>query len=477
MLVRMLLSLNYLARLGGAQSRAVGVLSVVLVTGCGPKSGDDLPEEVTAGGSETGSTTEMVTTSEDTDEIGDTDDDPTNTGGEVSCDGQPSNKNIDVLFMIDDSGSMAEKQLALAANLDAFIEVLEKADMSYRIAFTTSDNGNPLCPTHVKAPEGGRFVLSSCRERLDHFVFPTIPPVDATDAACLDICPHESIAITPTTTNHDSTSMARPWIERIDGETNLPAGMSVVEALRCFAPMGVAGCGYEEQLESVYKALRRAEDPTQQEYGFLRDDATLAIVLVTDEADGSYNRAPYGNFGPYDPDGNKVFWSDSSANFPTSAVSWNAGVECLGSGSPYTDCQPQHHDIDGNVISAAQAPTSAVLHPVSRYTSLLDAYAATGKRVVVLGMLGVPPGYESGTPLVYRDAPEHPDFMLSFGIGPGCESPLSLPGMEPYEAFAVPPVRQREFVESFPGKIYSICEADYGNRLAHIACDLIDPAG
>jgi hypothetical protein len=412
----------------------------------------------------------------DTHDTHDTDGDPSDSSPATTMDTDGSDgsenpvnpKNVDIIFMLDDSGSMIGQQHAIATNLDALIGVLDEADMNYRIAFTTSDNGNPLCPTNVKQPNGGTFVLQSCHQRISHFVFATVPPLDAQQAACLDICAHESIAITPTKTDNDPVARARPWIERIDGQTNLPPEVSMTEALRCFAPMGIAGCGYEEQLESVYKAVARSQDASESQYDFIRSDAMLAIVLVSDEADGSFNRSA-GN--PYDTAGNKVFWQDNDANFPSSAVSWNAGVECVGSGSPYDDCHSQHYDIDGNVLPAAQAASSAVFHPVTRYVDQLNALH---KPVVVMGILGVPPGYEDGAPIVYRDDPQHPQFMLDFGIGPSCESPLILPGVDPFQPLAVPPVRQREVAESFPGRIYSICGADYARILANIGADIID---
>lgn len=45
------------------------------------------------------------------------------------------NKDIDILFVIDNSGSMGEEQANLAANFGAFIEVLEANDVeaNYRI--------------------------------------------------------------------------------------------------------------------------------------------------------------------------------------------------------------------------------------------------------------------------------------------------------------------------------------------------------
>ena len=306
----------------------------------------------------------------------DTDGDPTGRDD----DGDPPvpfDNEIDIIFMIDDSGSMAEEQLALVGAIEKLVERLESpaVNANYRIAFTTSDNGNPLCPTNFKTPEGGKFVLSSCRQRASHFTFSTVPPVEAFNAVCASPCAHETIEVLPTPTHLDDTSRPRPWIERNNTISNLPPNISTVEAVRCLAPMGIAGCGYEEQLESVYKAILRTQSAGEDQYGFIRPNAMLAIVLVSDEADGSYNRVPYGNFGPYDPNGNRVFWQDESAPAPSSAVSWNAGVQCTGSGSPYDDCYSQHYDIDGNVVSPQQAASQAVLHPVSRYIGLIEEIA------------------------------------------------------------------------------------------------------
>jgi len=60
------------------------------------------------------------------------------------------------------------------------------------------------------------------------------------------------------------------------------------DAFRCIALIGDQGCGFESQFESVYYALAKgseADDPDNG--GFLRPDAALAIVLVTNEDDCS----------------------------------------------------------------------------------------------------------------------------------------------------------------------------------------------
>jgi hypothetical protein len=77
---------------------------------------------------------------------------------------------------------------------------------------------------------------------------------------------------------------------------NLPGGQrylsvapgvlgSAALQLSCMMDLGVAGCGYEHQLAAVTTALDAAATP--ENAGFLRPDAHLAVVIVTDEDDCS----------------------------------------------------------------------------------------------------------------------------------------------------------------------------------------------
>ena len=117
------------------------------------------------------------------------------------------NKDVDILFVIDNSGSMGEEQAILAANFGSFIEVLEAEDVeaNYRIGITTSDNGNPWCPSGATTPEAGNLVMSSCKDRIGDFVFNN-GDVDVSDLACNDICTLDDaeLGILPTTTDFDA---------------------------------------------------------------------------------------------------------------------------------------------------------------------------------------------------------------------------------------------------------------------------------
>lgn len=385
------------------------------------------------------------------------------------------NRDADILFVIDNSGSMASAQAALAKSAGALFAALteDALPLNVRVGFTTTDNGNPRCPNATYTPEGGRLVLSSCVDRAEggEFVF----NMNDFSSACTDLCDlrDADLPITPTATQYSNGELApRAWIESLEGETNLPEGVTMTRAFQCFAPQGVAGCGFESHLESMYKALAqssREDSPTN--YGFVRDAATLAVVIVSDEADCSVS-----NIGGEIFTTNKVFWNDPADPAPTSAVCWRAGVRCAGPGPTYDDCFASNHALDG---AADVGDADAVLEPLAKYVNFVQGIEnqkqqfAADKQVIVRLITGVPEGYEDGvSELVYEDAAD-PDFQRDFGIGPGCVSADA-------STLGVPPVREREFAEAFQigdaRPASSICAGDFAAALSRIGEAIVDQA-
>ena len=198
-------------------------------------------------------------------------------------------------------------------------------------------------------------------------------------------------------------------------------------------------------------------------------------MFVTDEADCSYNK-DYSSI--FEENGLRTFWSDPTSNFPTSAVCWNAGVECVGDPSNYDSCDPVNKDEAGNI---GVDDASAVLHPINRYRGLLnglelDKQALNADQEVIVGLIGGVS--EDGMPFYADVTDTDPAFQDTFGIGPGCEAPPPNPGDDPVQA--VPPVRIRALVDEFTeGNMFSICNPDYSDALAAIAekvRDQIQPA-
>ncbi|MFZ6178690.1 vWA domain-containing protein [Nannocystis pusilla] len=373
---------------------------------------------------------------------------------------------VDILFVIDNSGSMAEEQARLARNFEAFARRLDEMGAHYRIGVTTTDSGNPRCDAAATTPEGGDLVLRSCLDRLGEGAF-QFNDIDAA-FACTDVCglTGDALAITPTSTDLDPERRARPWIEKIDDVSNLPAGVEVADAFACFGPQGINGCGHEQPLESMYLALKKALAPSEGHYGFMRDNALLSVVLVTDETDCSFEPAFKDIFID-----DKTFWEDPSGPAPTSATCWNAGVQCSGPGPVYDGCEPANYSIDGE---PGAADADAVLRPISRYVDLLAKIRADkqiidpSREVLVSLIAGVPAGYETGkADIVYAEAEAGSEQDLNFGIAPGCVNNSDGSG-----STAVPPVRERAVAEAFAGEdrnLYSICEDDYTPALEGIA--------
>jgi hypothetical protein len=395
------------------------------------------------------------------------------------------NKDVDILFVMDNSGSMGEEQAILANNFGSFIDVLEHPDVraNYRIGVTTSDNGNPRCSGTT--PEAGALVYSSCRDRLGAFTNQA-GSTNVSAIACEDICDLDSDDLGI----DGSDPSQRPWLESVDGASNLPEGVTTTEAFQCIGPQGINGCGFESQLESMNKALIRFDTQSDDAYGFMRDRALLAVVHVTDEADCSYN-SDWATI--FQDSGNKVFWNSPSDNFPTSAVCWNAGTACTSDGNGGYDCVATDYDVNGNPIpeGGSSADEDAVLHPVARYIDRVQGIENDKKELVpgqevIVGLIG---GVgDSGQPS-YADTADA-TFMADFGIGPGCSAPVpgatacmtdadcvgigtQACGTEGYcmeTQTAIPPVRLAEFTDHFTDEnMFSVCNPDYAPALEKIA--------
>src|SRR5581483_6815280 len=176
----------------------------------------------------------------------------------------PKNK-VDLLFMIDNSNSMDAMQTQLRARFQTFFDAFANAASQNKyadlhIGVVTSDFG----------ASGGSQKTNKC----DDYGGGQSGKLQALGAKAPAGC------VAP---------VGVPFIEyNFDPAqqqgNNLPASQSLVQTFTCMASVGSEGCGYEHQLESVYAALHNNVDANK---GFLRDDARLAIVFLTNEDDGS----------------------------------------------------------------------------------------------------------------------------------------------------------------------------------------------
>jgi hypothetical protein len=175
------------------------------------------------------------------------DDDDTTTGPDASPATASACSKMDIVFVVDDSGSMEEEQSNLATNFPMFATLLQNytntdgEHVDFRIAVTTT--GRDL---HYTVDAGG-------------FTLPTTE--DGDNGAFRNNC-----------------GVSRAWLEPNDPGFN--------DALACRAGVGTSGPGIEMPLLMSKWALSdRVADGTNA--GFLRDDALLGVVMLTDEDDAS----------------------------------------------------------------------------------------------------------------------------------------------------------------------------------------------
>ena len=476
-------------------------LTLTGFTACGGGSGDG------GDGSATMSSSVGITESTDTGGDGDGDEDgdggdPCPPGGCLDVavggtgdDGGPGigTGAVDLLFVIDNSGTMAEEQVNLAQNFAGLVEQLNNLEDSMgnpvqgdiQIMVTTTDMDHSLCtdfhPTGY-TPAKGAPVATPCLDRLSDFQNNT------SDAfgSCLSVC-EQSVTLQNGDQfikwNGDNTN-----INATDLSNNPLSGVAAVTAaLECIGPQGISGCGYEAPLEAMIQALNPSQDWNSGVEPFLRDGSLLAIAVVTDEADCStrpdgqiyFYDQMFDDYWPVDPD-------TMTKKRATSATCWHAGVDC---GTP---------DMNG-IYADCTAADNGVLHSVyERYVNYLKN--ALNRDVIMLGILGVPevtshnpePPFEPTAggvlDLVYRDwqaadilagdTDTAEDKTFDFGIGPGCTNIVT--------GQAIPPVRVREVCESLDEEnsikccIESICDDDFSPAIGCLTGaieETIVPAG
>ncbi|HEY2745096.1 MAG TPA: hypothetical protein VGL86_10755 [Polyangia bacterium] len=287
--------------------------------------------------------------------------------------GQDIKSKVDILFMIDNSISMDPMQIELRQRFGDFFQVFQDladtdgtfADL--HIGVVTSDYGaGDLAGNGCDASPGGQRGLLQ-----------TIPSPKATNppTGCLPPVGKPYIAYA----FGSGTAAGAPT-------TNLPNGTdaaALVDEFTCMASVGAAGCGFEHQLESVYAALHDHADTDNA--GFLRADALLAVVFVTNEDDGSAPPAAkfYENNG--DTSGTTALGQFTTYRQTRFAV--DCGAKPIPYGMPddmLTDCAP------------APNPTAdpSLAYDVSRYISFFTKPAALGgvkvdpNDVILVGIMG-----------------------------------------------------------------------------------------
>lgn len=311
---------------------------------------------------------------------------------------------LDVLFIVDASGSMQAEQAALvaAAGQQLFAQLQTDLggppDLHVAVVSTDVGVGIPDVPGCPAESYDGRF-----RTGADGVT-----------------CPIDG----------------RYLIDEADGAggrtTNYTG--SFVDAFACAATLGTLGCGFEQPLE----AMRRALDGRYPEHaGFLRNDALLLIVFLTDEDDCSAS----------DP----AIYGDPAATV-TSPLGPRTSFRCFEFG---VVCDPDEPRTAGEKAGCVSREDSAYIAPVGPYADFLRALKPDPAMVMLAGMYG-PLG-----PVV---------------VGEGVLAPEGYPSLMPTCAAAgtgveaLPPIRLAGLADEFQSRFVfeSLCDSVMSERLYRV---------
>jgi len=320
---------------------------------------------------------------------------------------------VDLLFVIDDSGSLSEEQTNLAQTFPYLMRALATGDVdedgapdfvpveSLQIGVVTTDMGTGgfRVPTCVDSDFGDDGVLRT--------------QGDVARPGCMATYP--------------SFLRFEPGADADD----------VAEDLTCVAGVGTGGCGFEQQLDAMLKAVTPSASPLTfhlgtvghadgANRGFLRDEAMLVVVMLTDEEDCSAS----------DPE----LFDPSSPRFTS--------------------------DLNLRCFTHPEA-----IHPVSRYVEGLLATKSDPRRVLFAPIAGIPPdALGSGRP-DYAAILEHPDMQER--VDPTMPTRLLPSCNEPGTGLAFPPRRIVETARELEIRgartaVGSICQSDYSDVVRRI---------
>jgi hypothetical protein len=306
-------------------------------------------------------------------------------------------REVDILFLVDNSPSMDPKQTALAKNFPLMIGELDKLPdgrPDLHIGVVSSDMG-----------AGGEGIGGNCNVVLG-------------DRGLLwgnDPTPGVRATVAGGTTNGCGLNSGARWIEDIQApngaagrQMNYSGGSTALATVfSCLATaVGVGGCGFEHQLQAVRVALNPQKladgtDVNMANVGFLRDRAYLAIVIITDEDDCSAEPNDAANdsmFLQKTKDANGVTTETASMRCAARGHLCNAqpipdytdpsrGYTGSGFSTNFSACAPKDQ-LDPNHPDPAYLPLIRVQDMID---SVKKLKARPSEQILVSGIIGWPP--------------------------------------------------------------------------------------
>ncbi|MET0286039.1 MAG: hypothetical protein ABW352_16270, partial [Polyangiales bacterium] len=367
---------------------------------------------------------------------------------------------VDLLFVIDNSGSMASEQLKLAQQLPNLVTVLTSGDRFPGVADedlpagATPENRKftPVKTLHLgvvstnaggidEVPANQQQAIQSCAGEGDdgQLQNSTAVAVDGVYAMSRNEfvgydAGQEVLAPRP---NCDISGLPKYQVF----EAGEDEAATTALAFGCVAALGVRGCPFEQQLESMWKALAPSQgignsnlfkfingskgQGDRYNQDFLRDEAILAVIIVSDEEDCSIT-----------DEGKVLFSLTEEAEEEFGLLNLRCGI---------------------------YANEESYVQPVQRYVDGLKSLKPDNQdRIIFATIVGVP---EDAVGMPIEDILALPEMQFSenpMAAGFPSTSCVSSKGDQAY-----PPSRMLRVAAEFGEQavIYSICADDYSPAL------------
>jgi hypothetical protein len=327
------------------------------------------------------------------------------------------NRNVDILFVIDDSGSMADKQQNLRDNFPNFINVLN-----------TIQGGLP--DVHIGV------VSSDMGAKGQDDASPGAGVGTVGQGGCANTGKDGRLLLGQAT---GVTGTFLSDIKLTDGSRQQNYTGDLAATFGAMATIGATGCGFEQHLHAMQRALEN--NPANA--GFIRQDAFLAVIFLADEDDCSMSHSTL-----LGPDGGPL---GPQQSFRCTRF----GVKCDVGGAS---------DAAMNQVGVKDQchPDDASQHVqrVGKYVDFLKGLKDDDSKVIVAGILGTndPFAVELRTingsqqpALAHSCTYEGPDGVLN----------------TPDDQVADPPTRLSFFLSQFPNRSTqtTICQQDLSGGL------------
>ncbi len=330
------------------------------------------------------------------------------------------NRKVDLLFVIDNSGSMEKNQANLKRNFDDFINVLRN--------IPDGNGGVSLPDVHIGVVTSDAGCGSNNGD--DGLLQTKDFSAGGAGVTCAALQGNQFISD----------------VAGVGGAREVNYSGELADAFTCIASTGINGCGFEQHLESMKRAITKAKTGAANN-GFLREDAYLAVVILADEDDCSAASADL-----FDSSANPYGTRDSFRCF-------EYGVTCDQEARP--SGQTTGPEPAETLTGCTPNPDAELIRPIDTFINFLrDDVKDNPRDVIVATIQGNPDSVTIGRQGADENNPGWFKLNYSCSVPDGGETYTAAPG-----------IRLDAFRRAFVDRNYSttICDGDLSDGLVGIA--------